>query len=119
MVSITASPPTCFLANFAATTTMGSGLTSRKAASDEPLRLQLQQLHPRAGLVHVVAGEVKGGPGLGVVEDAAAAAAASSGARTWPGPLTAEMIVARFYAAMAKHHQPVAIEMGMGRAPGR
>jgi hypothetical protein len=93
------------LANFAATTTMGSGLTSRKAASDEPLRLQLQQLHPRAGLVHVVAGEVKGGPALGVVEDAAAAAAASSGSRAWPGPLTAEVIKARFYAAMAQHHQ--------------
>jgi hypothetical protein len=31
--------PTSFLANFTATVTMGSGLTSRKAASDELLRL--------------------------------------------------------------------------------
>ena len=105
MVSITARSPTSFLANFGAAVTMGSGLTSRKAASDEPLRLQLLHLHPQAGLVHVGAGEETGGPALGVVEDAAAATAASSGSRAWPGPLTAKVIVARFYAAMAQHHQ--------------
>ncbi len=49
--------------------------------------------------------EVTGGPALVVVEDAAAATAASSGSRAWPGPLTAEVIKARFYAAMAQHHQ--------------
>lgn len=48
---------------------------------------------------------ITGGRALGVVEDAAAAAAASSGARAWPGPLTAEVIKARFYVAMAQHHQ--------------
>lgn len=98
---------------------MGSGLTSRKAASDEPLRQQLQHLHPQAGLVHGGAGDETGCPALGIVEDAAAAAAASSGTRAWPSPLTAEEIEARFHAAMAQHHQPVALGMGMGRAPGR
>ncbi len=32
--------------------------------------------------------------------------------------LTAAMVVARFQAALAQHHQPVAVGMGMGRAPG-